>query len=451
MAGVQLRDYQYDALTRMKNGCILNGDVGSGKSRVSLAYYYILNGGEVNSSKYIPMKAKPQNLYIITTAQKRDKKDWEGELANFIMTTDRSFSRYKHNIIIDSWNNITKYVDVKNAFFIFDEQRVIGYGVWTKSFLKIVRNNEWILLSATPGDTWSDYIPVFIANGFFKNKTEFERNHAVFSRFTKFPKIEKYINEGRLLRMKKHILVDMDFCRNTIPHHNYIICDYNRLLYNKIAVDRWNIWENKPIKNASEFCYVLRKLVNSDPSRLYEVMAILKEHPKAIIFYSYDYELDLLRKLFDKKYHISENNKKRNDPIPNGDYNWIHLVDEKYAMREWNGHKHEEIPTFAEYWAYLVQYLAGSEGWNCIETDTIIFFSQNYSYRIMHQASGRIDRMNTLFIDLYYYHLRSNSKIDLAIRDAIKRKKKFNENGFSPVFSKKEIIPAENAITIMAK
>ena len=435
MAGVRLRDYQEEALNRMMNGCILNGGVGSGKSRTALAYYYVLNGGEVNTPDYVPMKTKPASLYIITTARKRDTLEWEGELTNFIMTADKTISRYKHDIVIDSWNNIGKYTDVKNAFFIFDEQRVIGYGSWTKSFLKITAKNEWILLSATPGDTWSDYIPVFIANGYYKNKTDFLRKHAVFSRYTKYPKIEKYINEGRLIRLRKHLLINMDFERTTVPHHNYITTEYDRFAYNKIATDRWNLYTNKPIKNAGEFCFTLQKLVNSDPSRLVAIMEILYKHPKAIIFYSYDYELDLLRKLFSKEYRIAEKNKDKDDPLPTGDEPWLYLVDETYAMSEWNGHKHEPIPE-TEKWAYLVQYISGSEGWNCVETDTIIFYSQNYSYRIMLQASGRIDRMNTPFTDLYYYHLRSNSKIDLAIRDAQKRKKKFNERGFAPIFDK---------------
>ena len=437
MAGVQLRDYQYEALEKMFNGCILNGKTGSGKGQTALAYYFELNGGEVNSSKYIPMKAKPMDLYIITTARKRDKLEWEEDMLPFMMTTDQTISRYKHSIYIDSWNNIKKYVDAKNAFFIFDEQKVSGYGAWTKTFLKITKNNEWILLSATPGDKWTDYIPVFIANGFYKNKTDFERKHAVWSRYTPFPKIEKFINEGRLIRLRKHLLIEMKEVRHTNPHHEHIITEYNRILYNTTAIKRWNPFEDKPIVNAGEFCYILRKIVNSDPSRLLATMEVLHKHPKAIIFYSYDYELDLLRKLFSKDYHIYERNEEKKDPMPIDEAPWLYLVDDSYLMAEWNGHKHESIPD-GEKWAYLVNYMAGAEGWNCIETDTMIFYSQNYSYRIMKQASGRIDRMNTPFVDLYYYHFRSNSKIDLAIRNAQKRKKKFNERGFAPIFTKEE-------------
>jgi len=437
MAGVQLRDYQYDALMEMRNGCILNGGTGVGKSRTALAYYYILNGGEVNTPKYEKMKAKPKDLYIITTALKRDKFEWELELLNFRMSVDPLESRYKHKIIIDSWNNIKKYIGVKDAFFIFDEQRVIGYGMWTKSFLKITKANEWILLSATPGDTWSDYMPVFIANGWYKNKTDFERKHAVWSRYTKFPKIERYVNEGRLIQLRNHILIEMEMIRTTTQHHEHITVDYNRILYANTATKRWNPYLDQPIENASEFCYVLRKIVNSDQSRLYAVMEILKKKPKAIIFYNFDYELELLRRLFGDTHVITEKNSKKQDSITKEDVPWLHLVDERIAKAEWNGHRHEELPT-GDYWVYLVQYAAGSEGWNCVTTDTIIFYSQNYSWRVVLQSSGRTDRMNTLYTDLYYYHLRSNSKIDLAIRNAQKRKKKFNEKIFSPPFEEKE-------------
>ena len=434
MAGVQLRDYQYEALMKMRNGCILNGGTGVGKSRTALAYYYHLNGGEVNTPEYVKMKSRPMNLYIITTALKRDKKEWELELLNFRMSVEEKGNRYRHKIVIDSWNNIKKYVDIKDSFFMFDEQRVIGYGAWTKSFLKITKENEWILLSATPGDTWSDYMPVFIANGWYKNKTDFERKHAVWSRFTKFPKIERYVNEGRLIQLRNYILIEMEMIRTTVQHHEHIIVEYDRLLYANVATKRWNPYTDLPIETASEYCYTLRKIVNSDTSRIYAVIDILKKKSKAIIFYNFDYELKLLRKLFGDTHKITEKNANKQDSITKEDVPWLHLVDERIAKAEWNGHLHENIPK-GDYWVYLVQYAAGSEGWNCV---TIIFYSQNYSWRVVLQSSGRTDRMNTKYTDLYYYHLRSNSKIDLAIRNAQKRKKKFNEKIFSPVFEEKE-------------
>ena len=49
----------------------------------------------------------------------------------------------------------------------------------------------------------------------------------------------------------------------------------------------------------------------------------------------------------------------------------------------------------------------------------------------MHQSAGRIDRLNTPFKDLYYYHLKTRSGIDLAIAKALNSKQKFNESGFA--------------------
>ena len=407
MAGISLRQYQLDAVHRMKKGCILCGGVGSGKSRTALAYYYICQGGELDTKDYVLMK-KPKDLYIITTARKRDTLEWELEMAPFLIDIhgDPKATPYKDlKVVVDSWNNIKKYKDVKDAFFIFDEQRVVGSGTWVKSFLKICRNgNFWILLSATPGDNWMDYIPVFIANGFYKNRTEFINDHVVYRRFTKFPQVDRYLGTRRLIRLRDSILVTMDFERPTIAHHDDIWVDYDRVGYRQICRTRWNPWENAPIKNASEFCYSLRKLVNIDDSRTQAVMEILEKHPKAIIFYNFDYELEILKDM--AKY-------------------FYHGVD----VAEWNGHKHQPIPE-SDMWIYLVQYTAGAEGWNCIKTDTIIFYSQNYSYKVMVQASGRIDRMNTPFTDLYYYHLKSRSGIDLAISKALKEKKKFNETRF---------------------
>lgn len=397
-----LYDYQMDAVNNMKNGCILNGGVGSGKSRTSLFYYFKEQGGWIDENGFKPMRVKPRpkDLYIITTARKRDTCEWEGELSHFLLGVGESQTkRYGNKIIIDSWNNIKKYAEVTDAFFIFDEQRVVGYGAWTKAFLKITKSNNWILLSATPGDTWSDYIPVFIANGFYKNKTEFCREHIVYSRFSKYPKIDRYINTGRLIRLRNKILIDMDFKRNTIAHHEDVYVRYDTSKYRNVTRTRWNPYTNEPIEQASGLCYVLRRVVNESEFRIVALLELLEKNPKAIIFYNFDYELDILMKL------------------PVGD---------NVEIAQWNGHKHQPIPT-SDKWIYLVQYTAGCEGWNCITTDTIIFYSQNYSYKVMAQASGRIDRLNTPYKDLYYYHLKSRSGIDLAISQALSKKKNFNE------------------------
>lgn len=403
---MKLRDYQIDAVKNMKNGCILNGGVGSGKSLTSLSYYYLKNSGDekfLKGGKYVPMSDPPKDLYIITTARKRDTLEWEGELAPFLLSVHDSNNIYSNKVVIDSWNNIQKYKDVKNSFFIFDEQRVVGSGAWVKAFLKIAKFNEWILLSATPGDTWMDYIPVFLANGFYKNKTEFMREHVVYSRFCKFPKVDRYINTGRLLRFRREILIDMDFKRETVQHHEDIYVKYDVKMYRDVMKRRWDIWKDEPITNASGLCYALRKVVNTHQSRLDALLDIFSRHNKIIVFYNFDYELEILKDIYYGR-------------------------DVKVA--EWNGHKHESIPK-SKKWVYLVQYTAGAEGWNCIETDTIIFFSQNYSYKIMHQSAGRIDRLNTPFKDLYFYHLKTHSGIDLAISRAIKSKKKFNEKAFA--------------------
>lgn len=397
---ISLYDHQRSALEKMKNGCILCGGVGSGKSRTALAYYYLQQGGNLDIPD-APMK-NPLDIYIITTARKRDTCEWENELAPFLLSTHEDCNYYKNKVVIDSWNNIGKYKDVKNSFFIFDEQRVVGYGAWTKAFLKIAKVNKWILLSATPGDTWQDYIPVFIANGFYRNKTDFIDQHVVYDWRSKYPKVDRYLNTGRLIRLRNRILVTMEFERHTTSHHQDVPVYYNIPLYKDISRNRWSPWEDHPIETASELCMNWRRVVNSDESRSVAVLEIMEDHPKVIIFYNFDYELDILKNL----------------GYPDGT-----------EVAEWNGHKHQEIPT-GDKWVYLVQYTAGCEGWNCITTDTIIFYSQNYSYKVMVQASGRIDRLTTPFSDLYYFHLKSFSGIDLAISKALKEKKNFNEGRF---------------------
>ena len=402
MSGISLYDYQLDAVRRMKNGCILCGGVGSGKSRTALAYYYQEQGGKLDTKNYVNMQ-NPRDLYIITTARKRDTKEWEGELVPFLLSTNPDVAYYKNKVVVDSWNNICKYKDVYGAFFIFDEQRVVGSGAWVKAFLNIARKNKWILLSATPGDTWSDYIPVFVANGFYKNKTAFIREHIVYSRFTKYPKIDHFINTGKLIRYRNDILVTMDFERPTVSHHEDIFCRYDIAKYKDASKLRWDPFKNEPITNAAGLCYVWRKIVNTDDSRQVALLELFEKHPRMIIFYNFNYELDILREVFGNL---------------------------ECEMGEWNGQVHQPVPSSRQ-WVYLVQYAAGAEGWNCITTDTIVFYSQNYSYKVMQQAAGRIDRLNTKYIDLYYYHLKSRSGIDLAISRALSQKRNFNEGKYA--------------------
>ena len=402
MAKVELYDYQKEAINRLKTGSILCGGVGSGKSRTALAYFYQIQGGCLD-----PLKT-PKNsvdLYIITTARKRDTLEWERELEPFGMSTDADRNKLRNKIFIDSWNNIGKYTDVDDAFFIFDEQRVVGKGAWVKSFIKITKNNDWILLSATPGDTWTDYIPVFIANGFYRNRSEFYNKHIIWAP-TKYPKVERYIETGRLIRLRNNILVTMNFERKTVSHQESITTDYDIRKYKECIKTRWNPYKNEPMTNASDLCYVLRRVCNEDISRFEAVKQIVDIHRAVIIFYNFDYELEALRKL---------------------DYGY------PVEVAEWNSHKHQDIPT-GPCWVYLVQYNA-CEGWNCTSTDTMIFFSQSYSYKTVVQAAGRIDRLNTPFKDLYYYHLRSKSGIDIAIMRALKNKKQFNEQAFYRSFN----------------
>lgn len=398
---VRLFSHQRKAIEKLRSGSILCGGVGTGKSITSLAYYYIFEcGGTITDDGELTTMTAPKDLVIITTARKRDTHEWEEELARFHISPQPMFNCHPVKVIIDSWNNITKYQELpEDTFYIFDEQRVVGSGAWVKSFLKIAKKHRWILLSATPGDSWMDYIPVFLANGFYKNRTEFLKRHAIYSRFSKYPKVDRYVECGHLERLRRQITVVMSFDKKTIPHYISIQAEYNREEYKAIWKDRWNPYTREPIENISELCYTVRKVVNSDPSRIAAVENLWQKHPKLIVFYNFDYELDELMML------------------NGGD------------IAQWNGHSHDPIPK-TDRWLYLVQYAAGAEGWNCIETDAIIFFSQSYSHRMTTQAAGRIDRLNTPFTDLYYYSIRSAAPIDLAIARALKQKKNFNESQF---------------------
>lgn len=390
---MKLYEHQRQAVQQMHNGCILMGGVGSGKSRTALAYYWLQ---ETNRMK------RPKDLYIITTARKRDSKDWDMEAIYFnIDPYNGSGSPIKFTV--DSWNNLHKYIEIRNAFFIFDEQRVVGYGAWTKSFLRVCKTNRFVLLSATPGDTWMDYIPIFIANGFYRNKTEFITRHVVFSRFSKFPKVEKYIDVERLKINRDKILVKMNFEHSMTSHVIKVKCEFNGHDLMRVYRGRWNIFDNEPIQQAGEWCYLMREVVNMNHTRLEKILDIFEMRKKIIVFYNFDYELKIL-----------------NDGLSEYLYGREDVVD----LCAYNGHRHDLIPE-SDQWIYLVQYNAGSEAWNCITTDTIVFYSLNYSYKIMEQASGRIRRMNSPFNDLYYYVLYSESVIDRSILTALKNKKEF--------------------------
>lgn len=388
-----LYDYQLEALSKLRNGNILVGGVGSGKSRTGIAYYIRSIGGE--SEGICGVHEGRPVLYIITTARKRDDREWDLDLAAFGLFVG-------NGVVVDSWNNIRKYSNVTGGFFLFDEQRVVGSGTWVKSFLRISRRNRWILLTATPGDSWSDYIPVFVANGFYRNRTEFLQRHAVWNRYTKYPKIDRWIEEDRLRQLRDSITVHMNYRTKNHIHRQDVFVNYNEEFYKKVWKNRWNPYTSLPIENASELCYTARRIVNSDPSRISAVTEILEEHPMLIVFYNYDYELEDL-KYFAERRAI------------------------EYA--EYNGHVHQPVPNGNE-WLYFVNYMAGAEAWNCITTDSMVFYSLSYSYKTMTQAAGRIDRNNTPFSDLYYFYLRSKAPIDLGISRTLKYKKDFNAKDF---------------------
>lgn len=382
----------------MHNGCIVRGGVGSGKTHASLGYYVQHELGLLLGDSG-PVAEDAPDLYVITTARKRDSLDWEKTAAQFAISRVPDASLGGRSIRVDSWNNITAYRDVEGAFFIFDEQRLVGSGAWVKAFLKIAKANRWIMLSATPGDNWMDYIPVFVANGWYKNRTEFLRTHVVYNNFTKFPKVDHYVEVGRLKELRRKVLVEMPFERHTTRHVRFTKVGFDQELFDQVWVKRWHIYEDRPIKDVGELFRVARKLLGTDVSRYAALMELAEKHPRLIVFYNFDYELDMLRVLANS---IGIN------------------------VAEWNGHKHQEVPE-TEKWLYLVQYTAGSEAWNCVSTDAIVFWSLNYSFKIFEQSKGRIDRMNTPFYDLWYYVLMSDSPVDRSIYKSLSTKTDFNE------------------------
>ena len=381
---IELYPHQTKAVTQIKNRTVLYGGVGTGKSVTVLAYYL--------------KKEAPKDIYVITTAKKRDSLEWEADAVGFGISKHRDLTpKHLGVITVDSWNNVSKYVGVEDAFFIFDEQRLVGTGAWVKAFQKIARNNNWVMLTATPGDTWMDYVPIFVANGFFKNASQFKREHVVYAPYSKFPKIVRYMGTRTLEKYRNIILVEMPYSKHTERIIDEVIVSYDKDLMKKVLVDRWHVFEERPIRDVAEMFHVMRKVVNSDPSRLESLRELLRRHQRVIVYYSFNYELDILRTLQDE-----------------------------FVVAEWNGHRKHPIPD-TDSWVYLVQYVSGAEGWNCTSTDTMVFYSLTYSYKNFEQAQGRIDRLNTPFTQLFYYIFLSNSEIDFGVRKSLAEKRLFNE------------------------
>lgn len=439
---MELRPHQEAALQKLSNGKILWGGVGTGKSFTAVKYY--------------ERKEAPRDVYVITTAKKRDSLDWEREFAHIGVGKEHSVHG---RLVVESWNNLQKYINVTGAFFIFDEQRLVGSGSWVKAFIKLARRNHWILLSATPGDSWMDYVPVFVANGFYNNRTDFKHEHVVYNTFTKYPKIDRYTGLGKLARNRLAVLVEMPYVRETLRNIVDVDVPYDTELLAVVTKQRWNVYEDRPIKDVGELYRVARKVVNSDPRRLEKVAEFIQKHPKLIIFYNFDYELDMLRSLWTDPKRLSRtistagsaNGLRHTATVEDNLSSSVELSTaaaagttssgssgrtpdiptssffESVAVAEWNGHRHQRIPLEHDRWVYLVQYTAGAEGWNCTETDTMLFYSLNYSYKIFHQAQGRTDRLNTPYRLLTYYVLGGKSWIDLAIRKSLREKRDFQE------------------------
>lgn len=389
---IELREHQKDALREMHNGCVLYGGTGSGKGYTAL-HYYIQN-------------ESPKKLVVITTARKRNDRDWEREAESLKIFTDERFSSKHGEIEVESWNNIGKYADLKDCFFIFDEQRAVGRGKWAKTFIKIAKKNNWVLLSATPGDTWMDYVPLFVANGMFKDRTDFQRKHVIFRPYLKYPVVDRYINETKLEMLRNYILVEMPYDRLTTRHQNWIEVGHNQEFMDLVWNNRWNPLEDEPIRDPAELFRTMRKVSNIHTSRSAEVLKALKKHNRLIVWYNFDYELELLRRL----------------PAST-------TLGTLVPILEYNGHKKDPLPPEGPM-IYLVQYVAGAEAWNCTTVNAMVFYSLTYSWRNFHQAQGRIDRMDNTYMDLYYYMLVSKTKIDSKIQEALERKEDFNEREF---------------------
>lgn len=395
---MELRPHQLQALQELRNGSVLAGGVGVGKTLTALAYFVVGPcRGMLDRSK--PCET-PKDLIVITTAKKRNDLDWESDALHLGLFVDPENSYTHKEFIVDSWNNIKKYEDRENAFFIFDEQRLVGAGSWVKSFLKIVKKNEWILLSATPADTWMDYIPLFTAHGFYRTRSEFIENHVIWSFNGKYRKIRGFFGVRHLERLRSQILVDMPYERHTTRHVVTRPVVFDKSAFDLVWKQKWNIYEGKPLVDVAEKYRVARRLVNEDPSRLDEIIELGLKHPRMIIFYTHDYELEQLQTLMPKM---------------------------DICMAEYNGHRHEEVPE-TERWLYLVQYQSGAEAWNCTETDTIVYYSLSYSHRLFEQSQGRVDRLDTPFDDLWYYVLISDSEIDRLIWKSLVQKRNFHES-----------------------
>lgn len=317
----------------------------------------------------------------------------------------------RNELEVVSWNKIQDYVD-EDAFFIFDEQRLVGKGAWVKAFWKIAANQPWILLTATPADVWVDLMPVFVANGFFENQTEFNTRHVIWARFVKYPKIDGYYDEHILAQMRDAIYVEMPHPVNAEKFEHHYDVGYNRDEEIVLHRDRWNFYEDQPIGDAAELMRLLRINTNLYPGRLEKLKELIAEHKKVIVFYNLNPELEALRVLHTEL------------DIP---------------VAEWNGHVHQPVPQ-GESWVYLVQYQAGSEGWNCVTTNHVVSYSYPYSYRNFAQSFGRIDRMNTPFGELHHHVLESRSIFDTGIKKAIRRKKNFQASAFARrIWPKEEV------------
>lgn len=389
---IELREHQLDALREMHNGCVLYGGTGSGKGYTAL-HYYIEN-------------ESPKKLFVITTARKRNDRDWEEEAESLKIFTMGRYSSHHGEIVVDSWNNIEKYKDVEGAFFIFDEQRAVGRGKWAKMFIEIAKQNNWILLSATPGDTWMDYVPLFLANGFFENRTDFQRKHVIFKPYLKFPVVDRYINETKLQLLRNHILVEMPYESTATRHPQWVEVEHDQEMMDLVWKKRWSPLTDQPIRDPAELFRTMRKVANLNPSRLQFLRKVVLKHKRVIVFYNFDDELMLLRHL---KVKIG-----RHD-VP---------------VLEYNGHKKDVLPPDGPV-VYLVQYVAGAEAWNCTTVDAIVYYSLTYSWKNFHQSQGRIDRLDGPYKDLYYYMLVSKTKIDMKIKEALEQKRDFNEHEFA--------------------
>lgn len=391
-----LYNFQRQLLNSIEENYIIAADTGTGKTMMAIHHYLKHNTGEP--------------LLILAPPQKIKEGGWQREL-------DFVASHYNIEIPYDiiSYGVLSKrWKEYKDWFLVMDECHYVKNPTSQRGKAAInltKQSTNFLLLSATPSSNgWGDTIAYMIMFGYYKNKTQFLKEHAVYNRIDygngPVNVVSDYRDQEKLQKLYQSFSIKLakEDCLDLPPLVFEKVHFKPSKEYNIIKKDR--VLGEELFDNISKLQHGLRFYANQADKLKYTEMLLEGTEENVIIFYNYKQENEELKK-------IAKKLKKKVFEVSGSKTN---LPDKE----KWTSLKNSVT---------IVQYQAGAAGIELQYANIVIFHTPTYSYQDYEQALGRAYRNGQTKKVTVYQYITKNT-IETSIYQALAAKKDFTEELF---------------------